>query len=1064
MSLKTKQVSRETNSENIFPGQLDLILDALLEASPLQAFKRETLLEKSFSLSGLSLSLLYLIIAALNFKQKQIVAIHAESDAQAVLVHDGLFDLLGGSVYLFPELNRDETHIPGFEVESERYFSEAYQALDKKLPGIYIISPASLNQAVGTHESLEAQKLILRKGSIINREMLIERLSAWDYSQTDHTQTPKTFSVRGGIIDIYLLYANHPVRCEFFGDSVESIRLYNPLTQLSTGEREKLEILPPPSYQENKKNVKLENLINDLEKFWIQNQKPLYALGNEPDTNKNITINVQSIDLSKLSKEARDEALQVLIKEYPESSCYYFSALPPSHDVVRFRQIPASIPDAFHCRELKILCLTPKSLTGALPSRAVRWQVQAAGVKHEKFSNLHSINWGDYLVHQDFGVGIYRGLEKVGSSEALEENIKIEYARGGYVFVPVDRFSRVHKYIGLGESKPALALLGSAKWEKQKSATRRAAAEIVDGLVALYKTRRMPRGFAYSTDTELLEALADSFPFEETPDQAQAIDAVLDDMDKDVPLDRLIYGDVGFGKTEVALRAIMKAVSSGKIVFFLTPTTILADQHYITCKNRLDPLGVRVEMLSRFRSKKEQAAIIENLHTNQVDLLIGTHRLLSDDVTTANLGLLVIDEEHRFGVKHKETIRSLKRRVDVITLTATPIPRTLQQSLMGLRDLSKIETPPKSRIPIATWVKYFKWSQIEKAIQTELDREGQVYFLHNDINSMPFFFNKIQNLFPHCTAAMAHGRMSSRLLEKIILAFFRGEIDVLVCTTIIESGLDVTNANTIVINNAQLFGLAQLYQIRGRVGRSSRRAYCYLLLPPGKALSEESSRRLKALEHFSALGSGYEVALKDLEIRGAGNLFGYEQSGQISKVGFELYNKILKEAVDESFGKDTLDQIEKIAISFSGHALIPPAFVNLVQDRLYFYQKLSQAVSESEVRDLKLEIKDRFGSLPPETENLFELTSLKTIFPGDSFSRLKIESGTLKIAIKKFPAGLDAQTFLIQLKIELERGSLPYKIIPEGRTIAVEFSINGQEQAVAQSRLFAQLYSGLKGG
>jgi len=1065
MTGNIQKVSRETFDEGAHLKQLEFVLSRLSSAGPIQNFKTKTADGKPSSMEGLNLSLLCLAIATLNQRRDRLIAIHTESEAQAGLIYDSLFELLGTSVYFFSDKQKDDAHIPGFEVESERFFSEAHQALVGELPGFYIVSPSVLNQTIGTQEDLEAQKLILRQGLDINRDKLIEKLSTWGYLQTDHTETPKTFSVRGGILDIYLLYANHPVRFEFFGDTIDSIRLFDPVSQLSTGERTEIEILPPPSQHIKNKSTILEKLIINLEKFWIKNEKPFFSLGNTGVFHKPSSINIQTVDLSKLPKEAKNEALRVLIKEYPGPSRFYFSALPPNSEIIKksFTSVSTSISDAFHSKDLDILCLTPRSISGSMPSRRSRWQFQTDGIKHEKFSNLHSLSWGDYLVHQDFGVGIYRGLEKVGSAQSQEENIKIEYARGGYVFVPVDRFSSVHKYIGLGGSKPALAALGSSKWERQKAATRRAAAEIVDDLVILYKARNSPRGFSYTADNELLEALADSFPFEETQDQAEAIAAVLKDMDEDRPLDRLVYGDVGFGKTEVALRGIMKAVSSGKTAFFLTPTTILADQHFITCKNRLEPLGVRVELLSRFRTKKEQTAILERLYTNQLDLLIGTHRLLSKDVSTTNLGLLIIDEEHRFGVKHKETIRQLKRRIDVLTLTATPIPRTLQQSLMGLRDLSKIETAPKARIPISTWVKYFRWAQVEKTIQNEIDREGQVYFLHNDIESMPFFLNKIKEMFTGHNVAMAHGRMSSKALEKTILAFFRGEIDVLVCTTIIESGLDVTNANTIVINNAHLFGLSQLYQIRGRVGRSYRRAYCYLLVPPRKVLSEEASRRLKALEHFSALGSGYEVALKDLEIRGAGNLFGYEQSGQISKVGFELYNKILKEAVDESFGKKKLDRFETVAISFSGHALISPAFVNLVQDRLYFYQELSQSETQERVAEIKRELTDRFGKLPGETENLFELASIKTVFSGASFSRLKIEPGSLRITMKKFPEGLDGPSFLRQLKIKLDAGAVPYKIIPEKQNlISVEYYIKSQDQIWLQSYAFARLYSDLK--
>lgn len=1057
-------VSRETEQD-----QLSHALRLILRSDPVLALVRCSSAGKQLALKGLTDSALFLVLASLIHKSESRISIQITEVALADGIYRGIYNLIKDRVYLFPVLGVDDTHIPGFEIESERYFSEAHQALIANLPGLYITSAAALETPVDNKKTFEIESLILRLDDTIKREFLVERLVKWGYEQVDHTVTPKTFSVRGGIVDIYLLYAIHPIRVEFFGDRVESIRLYDPITQRSIGNREKVEIKPPPCLPDEKDQPLLKSLFTaDFSRFYITEEKDrLFTLETHFRSQEFWELNIQPLDISKLPDKSKIGVLEALLKEYSQDKLFFFSLRSLSLEFINkhFKPVYGVIPSAFHSQSLGLVCLATKSVTGIRPAHRYRWAVERAHIKHEKLSNLHSLSWGDYLVHQDFGVGLYRGLEKVGPTNALQENIKIEYADGGTVFVPVDRFGRVHKYIGVGDSNPPLDSLGSTKWERQKATARRSASEIVDELIALYKARTQPRGYVYTKDTELLNALADSFPFEATPDQATAIRDVLSDMDKSKPMDRLVYGDVGFGKTEVALRATMKAVASGKVVFFLTPTTILADQHYITCKNRLDPLGVRVELLSRFRSKKEQAAIIEKLHTNHVDVIVGTHRILSEDVFISNLGLLIVDEEHRFGVKHKDAIRRLKTKVDVLTLTATPIPRTLQQSMIGVRDLSKIDTPPKERLPISTWVKYFRWSHIYNTLRAELRRDGQVYFLHNDINSMPFYFDKIQDSFPEYRVAMAHGRMSSRDLEKTILSFFNGDIDILVCTTIVESGLDVTNANTIIINNAHRFGLTQLYQIRGRVGRSYRQAYCYLLIPAGKTLSAEAYQRLKAVEHFSALGSGYDIALKDLEIRGAGNLFGYEQSGKIARVGFELYSKILKEAVDKVLGNQESSPSEKTVLVFSGHALIPREYVPLVQDRLYFYQRLSEAEKVETVHDISQEFSDRFGPPPQETINLIKITKIKKQFMALSISRVSLTSKETTIVLRQAPKGLDMPTFLSKMQSALNADPIPYKISTDRvGSLIFQFSTKSLMESTLQADQFAQLFSRVASG
>ena len=524
-------------------------------------------------------------------------------------------------------------------------------------------------------------------------------------------------------------------------------------------------------------------------------------------------------------------------------------------------------------------------------------------------------------------------------------------------------------------------------------------------------------------------------------------------------MDRLLYGDVGFGKTEVALRAIVAVITSGRSCFFLAPTTVLSDQHYITCKNRLGPLGINVELLSRFRTKKEQSSILKNLKEKKIDVLVGTHRLLSEDVYTGGLGLLIVDEEHRFGVKNKEKIKTLKSGVDVLTLTATPIPRTLQQSLVGLKDTSKIETPPKSRLPIKTYVKRFGWSTIEKIIKRELSRGGQVYFVHNDILGLSFYKDKLSSLFPNQNVGVAHSKVGSRELEKTVLSFFKGTVGVLVCTSIIESGLDIPNANTIIINEAQNFGLSQLYQIRGRVGRGSRQAYCCLCIPKDHKLSPTAFERLKSIEFNTSLGSGYTVAMKDLEIRGSGNLFGLEQSGQVARVGLNLYNKILTESVQESQGKQG-GKPHLPAVVYDGDAFFEEAYMPLVEDRLYYYQSLSEAGSPSNLLTIKEEVEDRFGSLTPSANNLFVVSEVRLSFSFLFPKKININKNLVSFYFDSLPKKGGASAFAGAVERLSFKSGFKVKTKPErGGSVSVSFSGASINDSVDISVLFDSLFS-----
>ena len=919
-----------------------------------------------------------LVVSALKSKIKKSLYVVVEGGAEAQSLARMCVSLLGVSVYLINKPLNDGD-VPGFFSEDKYQFEVSCGALLKGERGLYIISKQSLSRRLrGAPRSVNDEIAISVEKETSQKETT-ERLASWGYFKADHCRGQGTFSVRGGILDVFPKHMAHPVRIEFFNNKVESIRLFDIDTQLSVSARKNINIPEPVGFLSTTRGTKISDIL--------ERRKGLLYITNALEAaTSSRGFAFYSEPLERVRVSNKEAVLRGLFKRFGSIyvCCYgdesFFSDIKP---------IEAEFECGFVFPSFRIACLVFSGLKSGVPHVAKKLPTN---VSSKKITGLSGLLWGDLLVHQDYGIGKYCGLEQIVVNKKKEENIKIEYLNGAFVYVPVDRFNLVHKYVGSGPKKPRLSSLGTAGWQKQKLLTKKSTDKVVGDLIELYASRSKPRGFVYNPDIEILSALTKSFPYKETPDQARAIKEVLGDLRKAQPMDRLLYGDVGFGKTEVALRAIVAVVSSGRCAFFLAPTTVLSDQHFITCKNRLDPLGINVELLSRFRTKKDQTKILGDLKNKKIDVVIGTHRLLTGDVSVNNLGLLVVDEEHRFGVKNKEKIKTLKAGVDVLTLTATPIPRTLQQSLVGLKDTSKIETPPTSRLPIKTYVKFFEWGSISKIIKTELRRGGQVYFVHNDIAGLSFYKEKLVSLFPKNKVVVAHSKVSSYSLEKAVLAFFKGEADILVCTSIIESGLDIPNANTIIINQAQNFGLSQLYQIRGRVGRGNRQAHCYLCLPKNHVLSPNAFQRLKSIEFNTSLGSGYTIAMKDLELRGSGNLFGLEQSGQVARVGLSLYNKILVESVRKAQGKQPRVKACFPRVVFDGDAFFESTYIPLVEDRLYYYQSISETKKQKDLLAIKKEIVDRFGKLPAPAINVFVLSEVQR-----SFSFLKPK----KINIKK---------------------------------------------------------------
>ena len=610
-------------------------------------------------------------------------------------------------------------------------------------------------------------------------------------------------------------------------------------------------------------------------------------------------------------------------------------------------------------------------------------------------NSISNINHGDFVVHRDFGIGVYLGVKERNGKEV----VSIEYQDAALVYVSLDQVNLVHKYIGAGKA-PKVSSLGSKRWGAEVARAKKAAEDIALDVLRGYSNKNILRPFEYVKENDLDNILSRSFSFIETPDQKKAINKVYSDMNKPSPMDRLICGDVGFGKTEIAIRAIFKAYLSDKLSVFLCPTTILADQHYMTCHDRLTSLGLSVGLLSRFKSKAQQTQIIKDLFNRKIDVLVGTHRILSKDIVLTNLGLLIIDEEHRFGVKDKETIRRIREGVDVLTLTATPIPRTLQQSLVGLKDVSIMLTPPETRKPIITFVKYFDWSLVFSRVEFELSRSGQVYFLNNDISTIPSTVDRLRKRFPNNRIAGASGKMSSKDLEVVVLAFFNGEVDVLVCTTIIESGLDVTNANSIIIRDAQNLGLAQLYQIRGRVGRGYKQGYCHLLIPK-KPLEKSAFRRLRSLEKNTALGSGYNISMEDLEIRGAGSIFGHKQSGHITTVGFQMYCDLLSIEIQKTKSEDgVVQKAPNVTTSFQPD--ISSDYIENMSLRIDYYYRIGSATSVEQLNKIEKELVDVFGPIPDKTKKLLLVASLKNRYKSTPVSQIDIQDSVLKIVVQPF--------------------------------------------------------------
>jgi transcription-repair coupling factor (superfamily II helicase) len=971
---------------------------------------------------------------------------------------------------------------PHFDIASAR--ARALHALASGKQGRLIVASApSLLPRLSPPDRLRSVSLTLSPGQEISPVDLGDLLTAAGYTRQDPVDQAGEFCIRGGVVDFFPAEAKQPIRLEFMGDTIESIRTYDPSTQRSTASLDQAALAPLQELISGTDEEERQDRSATVFDYLWAGQRPV-VLVSEPDEVKahgqKLTEQIHASYQEAVAKGITAASPAELILDWDEAARRLAGATaletleiagpvegdtrPSVHvscqpamefsgrvqdwvaEIRRGREqgdtiifiansagraertielladydvFAVPIERAEDAQRTSVLVGTGFLSRGfRLPDAALQLWAETDVFEEERkvherrksaartfLSDFRDLKVGDLVVHIDHGIGVFVGLKRINVGLEPQEFMELRYAGDDKLFVPVERLDLVQRYTGA--SRPALDRLGGTTWEKAKTRVKKAMRDMAEELLKLYAARKAKPGHAFSADSHWQQEFEDAFEWDLTPDQQASIADIKRDMEAPTPMDRLLCGDVGYGKTEVAMRAAFKAVMDGKQVAVLAPTTVLAFQHLKTLKNRFAAFPVRVDMISRFRTKAEQKATIEDLAAGKVDIIVGTHRLLSKDVQFRDLGLLVVDEEQRFGVAHKERIKQLRKRVDVLTMTATPIPRTLNMSLAGIRDMSIIETPPKDRLSIQTNVVKFDQALISRAIRTEMERRGQVYFVHNRVESIYSLGNLITRLVPEATVAIAHGQMSEDALERVMVDFVAQKYDVLLATTIIENGLDIPNANTMVINRADRYGLSQLYQLRGRVGRSDRRAYAYLLIPPEEALSPVAKKRLAAIREFSELGSGFRVAALDLEIRGAGNLLGGEQSGHIEAVGFDMYMKLLEQTIKELKGEEIEDEI-RANVNLRVDLRIDDSYIPDMNQRLTVYRRMAAVRTAAELDRLMDEVRDRYGAPPDSVLNLAEYASIRLMADAIGLESVDREGQTVVLKFRP-DAKLDPQ-------------------------------------------------------
>ena len=1007
-------------------------------------------------LNGLIGSSKAMIMAAVSTHGNQSHVVVLNDSEEAAYFLNDIENILGeNQAFFFPASYKKTFQTDEADNSNILMRAEVLSRLNRNSKTLVITYPEAIAEKVVTRKNLELNSIAMRVKDSISISFINEFLLHHDFENVDFVQQAGEYSIRGGIVDIYSFANELPYRIEFFGDEVESIRTFDPETQLSIQAMNHIAIMPNVQKKlleedrssffdfiqkdsiiwtydlsssleflkmnllnENDVKTELKNLFDSpdilLEKlknktvvefgkrhFLKSEFEKNFSISPQPSFNKNFPLLITNLQLNH--KQSIKNIIFADTAKQIERLYAIFEDLERKNALenkVEFTSLLLSLHEGFIDNELRLACYTDHQIF----DRYHRFRLKKKHNRNESLTikELSSLKPGDYVTHIDHGVGRFAGLEAIIVNGKPQEAVRLIYKDNDILYVSIHSLHRIAKYSGKEGTVPTLHKLGSASWATLKQKTKKRVKDIAKDLIHLYAKRRTAKGFAFSPDTYLQNELEASFIYEDTPDQVKSTRDAKMDMEKEYPMDRLICGDVGFGKTEIAIRAAFKAVTDSKQVAILVPTTILALQHYNTFKDRLKDFPCKVDYINRFKSAAKQKETLQQLSEGKIDIIIGTHRLLGKDVKFKDLGLMVIDEEQKFGVAAKEKLKSLRVNVDTLTLTATPIPRTLQFSLMGARDLSIINTPPPNRYPVTTELHVFDEKTIRDAINYELARGGQVFFVHNRVQDIHEVAALIVRLCPQANVAVGHGQMDGSKLEETLMTFIEGESDVLVSTTIIESGIDIPNANTIIINQAQNFGLSDLHQMRGRVGRSNKKAYCYLLAPPISVLTNEAKQRLKAIEEFSDLGSGFNVAMRDLDIRGAGNLLGGEQSGFISEIGFEMYHKILDEAIQELKETEFADLfihereekkfVSDCQIDTDMEILLPSDYVNSVSERLLLYKELDSINSEEKLVEFENQLRDRFGNLPKPAIELLSTIRLRWIAEKLGFEKILLKN------------------------------------------------------------------------
>ena len=1010
--------------------------------------------EKTIFLEGLLASSIPLAFASIYGKCPPLLFILNDEEEAGYFYHD-LSAIIGGdNVLFYPSAYRTNRKYAQRDSANEILRTEVLARLSRGNDTDFIVTyPEALQERIVTRDKLQKNILQLRAGKKTDIKSIEQILDSFNFQQEDYVYEPGQYALRGSIVDVFSYSCEYPYRIDFFGNNIDSIRTFDVQTQLSKETKDKIDIVPNLDYDDNEQEGERILFLEALSKDTLIVSKNFKFVCESID-DKDFTAlakkfrHIEIINANKVKKNTDKKSeiefhtayqplfhknfdlLKESFEEYLNDGyrIYILADSAKQHQrlkdifeeksrFITFTPITKTVHEGFVDNDLKVCFFTDHQIFDRFHKYNLKSEKARSGKIALSLKELQQFSHGDLIVHIDHGIGRFEGLVRVPQGDGYQEMIKITYQNNDTIYVSIHSLYKVSKYKGReGADDVRLSRIGTGAWENLKERTKKKIKDIARDLILLYARRRKEHGFAYSADSFMQQELEASFIYEDTPDQLKATNDVKADMEKPQPMDRLICGDVGFGKTEVAIRAAFKAACDGKQVAVLVPTTVLAFQHYKTFSERLKKFPVTIEYLSRSKSQKKTTQILDDLKNGKIDIIIGTHKLIGKSVHFKDLGLLIIDEEQKFGVSVKEKLRQIKTNVDTITMSATPIPRTLQFSLMGARDLSVIQTPPPNRYPIHTEVHTFDTEMILDAIRFEMSRNGQVFFVSNRINSLEELQRLINRHLPECRVVIGHGQMKPEELEDIIMEFVNYDYDVLLSTTIIENGIDIPNANTIIINNAQNFGLSDLHQMRGRVGRGNKKAFCYLLAPPLSALNTDARRRLEAIANFSDLGSGIHIAMQDLDIRGAGNLLGSEQSGFIADLGYETYQKILNEAVteirneehiineeDTETGKQANNNIEAemfvsdCSLDTDIEMYFPESYVPSSSERIMLYRELDNLNEADEVQRFRERLTDRFGQVPAVGEDLMKVVLLRQKGKKAGIERIVIKQGRMNL-------------------------------------------------------------------